>query len=195
MKFLIFIGSLGVYRFHILNSQSAAFRTFSPLQNPKKCAAVVVGAGPAGVAVLGNLLDLGLNNVAWVDPHFNAGRVNRKYRVVPRYGMPLKEGMKQWPNLRRQTDKMMSSNTKTSLFYSFATALESFRNVVQNTPTPNPFSAITELKQDDTCSLHYATDMIQALSDGLVKADQVVECRATVTSADLDEKVSNLIDQ
>lgn len=54
--------------------------------NPQNYAAVVVGAGPAGVAVLGNLLELGLNKIAWVDPVFDGGRVNSKYREVPRYG-------------------------------------------------------------------------------------------------------------
>lgn len=48
-------------------------------------AAVVVGAGPAGVAVLGNLLELGLTRIAWVDPAFDGGRVNSRYREVPRY--------------------------------------------------------------------------------------------------------------
>lgn len=48
-------------------------------------AAVVVGAGPAGVAVLGNLLELGLTRIAWIDPVFDGGRVNSKYREVPRY--------------------------------------------------------------------------------------------------------------
>lgn len=51
---------------------------------PQSCAAVVVGAGPAGIAVMGNLLELGLNKIAWVDPSFDGGRVNRKYREVPR---------------------------------------------------------------------------------------------------------------
>lgn len=50
----------------------------------RKCAAVVVGAGPAGVAVVGNLLERQLGTIAWVDPSFEAGRVNRKYREVPR---------------------------------------------------------------------------------------------------------------
>jgi NADPH-dependent 2,4-dienoyl-CoA reductase/sulfur reductase-like enzyme len=52
---------------------------------PQKCAAVVVGAGPAGLAVVGNLLERQLGEkIAWVDPYFQAGRVGRKYREVPR---------------------------------------------------------------------------------------------------------------
>ena len=51
---------------------------------PVKCAAVVVGAGPAGLAVVGNLLERQLGKIAWIDPCFQAGRVNRQYREVPR---------------------------------------------------------------------------------------------------------------
>jgi cation diffusion facilitator CzcD-associated flavoprotein CzcO len=50
----------------------------------RKCAAVVVGAGPAGVAVVGNLLERQLGTIAWIDPYFEAGRVNKNYREVPR---------------------------------------------------------------------------------------------------------------
>ena len=50
----------------------------------RECAAIVVGAGPAGVAVMGNLLERQLGPIAWVDPTFESGRVHRKYREVPR---------------------------------------------------------------------------------------------------------------
>lgn len=50
----------------------------------RRCAAVVIGAGPAGVAVMGNLLERQLGTIAWIDPSFEAGRVHRKYREVPR---------------------------------------------------------------------------------------------------------------
>ena len=47
---------------------------------------MVVGAGPAGVAVVGNLLERQLGGkIVWIDPFFDGGRVNRKYREVPRY--------------------------------------------------------------------------------------------------------------
>lgn len=47
--------------------------------------AIVVGAGPAGIAVVGNLLENGVKPVAWVDERFEAGRLNDRYREVPRY--------------------------------------------------------------------------------------------------------------
>ncbi|KAL1990279.1 hypothetical protein VTN49DRAFT_6118 [Thermomyces lanuginosus] len=132
---------------------------------PQSCAAVVVGAGPAGIAVMGNLLELGLNKIAWVDPSFDGGRVNRKYREVP-------------------------SNTKVLFFQAFATGTQPFRRIIRSTPLPNAFSTLMKLDQDQTCSLHYAADMCRALTDGLLKMDAVVQVRGEVVSADLDDTTS-----
>ena len=44
--------------------------------------AAVVGAGPAGLAVIGTLLDAGKKSLLWVDPSFDAGRLSI-YREVP----------------------------------------------------------------------------------------------------------------
>ena len=49
-----------------------------------KYAAVVVGAGPAGICAVGNLLDRRVTPILWVDDDFSAGRVNKLYREVPR---------------------------------------------------------------------------------------------------------------
>ena len=45
----------------------------------------IVGAGPAGIAVVGLLLDLGVNGsaITWVDPEFNIGRLGKYYHHVP----------------------------------------------------------------------------------------------------------------
>lgn len=51
----------------------------------RKYEAVVVGAGPAGLAVVGNLLEVNKGPVLWVDDGFDGGRLNRKYREVPSY--------------------------------------------------------------------------------------------------------------
>lgn len=62
----------------------------------------VIGAGPAGVAIVGNLLELPhkVGSIVWIDPLFTAGRLAR-YTNVP-------------------------SNTKLSLFKKYAEACESF---------------------------------------------------------------------
>ncbi|KAL4911862.1 pyridine nucleotide-disulfide oxidoreductase-domain-containing protein [Aspergillus aurantiobrunneus] len=128
---------------------------------PQKCAAVVVGAGPAGLAVVGNLLEKQLGNIVWIDPYFQGGRVNQKYREVP-------------------------SNTKVALFQAFATAVQPFRSVINSTRIPNAFTTMAKLDQDKPCHLHHAADVARALTDGIVKMDQVHTCRGYVTAASLD---------
>ena len=62
------------------------FLVIAPLFANMKYAAVVVGAGPAGIAVVGNLLERQLGGkIVWIDPFFEGGRLNRRYREVPRY--------------------------------------------------------------------------------------------------------------
>jgi cation diffusion facilitator CzcD-associated flavoprotein CzcO len=55
------------------------------VQPGQKYEAVVVGAGPAGIAVVGNLLEQNRKPILWVDHQFSGGRLNRFYREVPRY--------------------------------------------------------------------------------------------------------------
>jgi hypothetical protein len=45
----------------------------------------VVGAGPAGIAVVGLLIDLGIDakSITWIDPEFNVGRLGNYYYNVP----------------------------------------------------------------------------------------------------------------
>ncbi|KAJ5752411.1 hypothetical protein N7520_009328 [Penicillium odoratum] len=131
----------------------------------RKFAAVVVGAGPAGVAVMGNLLERQLGTIAWIDPCFESGRVNRKYREVP-------------------------SNTKVSLFQAYATAVQPFRAVIESTRQPNAFTTMAKLDQEKPCHLHYAADMIRGLTDGLMKRDDVYPCRGFVTAANLADRAS-----
>lgn len=58
-------------------------RPFSAKKLPKY-QAVVVGAGPAGIAAVGNLLEQEKGPVLWVDELFSGGRLNQYYREVPR---------------------------------------------------------------------------------------------------------------
>jgi cation diffusion facilitator CzcD-associated flavoprotein CzcO len=64
----------------------------------------VIGAGPAGIAAVGRLLDRGVSQqeIAWVDPDFAAGDVGKKWRAVP-------------------------SNTTVALFLRYLNASPSFR--------------------------------------------------------------------
>lgn len=46
---------------------------------------LIVGAGAAGIATLGVLLDIGINpqRITWLDPEFNVGRMGAYYNNVP----------------------------------------------------------------------------------------------------------------
>ncbi|KAJ9297637.1 hypothetical protein DTO271G3_4412 [Paecilomyces variotii] len=136
------------------------------MSSPPRCAAVVVGAGPAGLAVIGNLLEKQIGGkIAWVDPCFQAGRINKKYREVP-------------------------SNTKVSLFQAYAKAVQPFRTVIDTTPKPNAFTTMTKLDPDQGCPLHYAADLCKMLTEGITKRDDVYACCGVVTKADLAENQS-----
>ncbi|KAI0970735.1 hypothetical protein F4678DRAFT_100983 [Xylaria arbuscula] len=152
-------GHHGIYRF----SSAASLPSAS---------AVVVGAGPGGITVLGNLLEHGTElrpeerKLVWVDPHFQGGRVNASYREVP-------------------------SNTKVGLFVQFANDVLPFGAIVKATPQPNALTALQELPQDQGCTLSYAADMCLMLTRGLIVHPGVQSHRGKVTSATLDER-SNL---
>jgi len=63
------------------------WRCFSEMASDRietKYSAVVVGAGPAGTAVVGNLLEQQTAPILWVDDLFQSGRLNKYYREVPR---------------------------------------------------------------------------------------------------------------
>lgn len=49
----------------------------------RKYEALVVGAGAAGIGVVGNLLDQQKQPILWVDDLFDGGRLNKFYREVP----------------------------------------------------------------------------------------------------------------
>ncbi|CAJ2512049.1 Uu.00g076740.m01.CDS01 [Anthostomella pinea] len=129
--------------------------------------AVVAGAGPGGITVLGNLLEqsphLSARKFLWVDPHFEAGRVNSRYREVP-------------------------SNTNVKLFLQFANEVSAFRDIVDATPKPNAVTALQALPQDKGCRLSYAADMCLMLTEGLAQHPDVKQRRSKIKAAVLDEQ-------
>ncbi|KXJ92903.1 pyridine nucleotide-disulfide oxidoreductase-domain-containing protein [Microdochium bolleyi] len=126
----------------------------------QRVAALVVGAGPAGVAAVGSLLDHlpPSPTVAWVDPDFKGGRVNRRYREVP-------------------------GNTRTRLFVDFARSSTALARIASSAPAPNPVTALEGLPPDDTCSLAYAGDMVSMLIDGLGAHPALDRHQGRVTAA------------
>ena len=84
----------------------------------------VIGAGPAGTAAVGKLLDQGIapEAIAWIDPAFAAGDLGEKWRSV-------------------------SSNTQVGLFLSYLNGSSAFRF------SSAPPTALQEVDPDETCAL------------------------------------------
>ncbi|MCH9613827.1 MAG: hypothetical protein SP1CHLAM54_08360 [Chlamydiia bacterium] len=98
---------------------------------------VVVGAGPAGIAAVGRLIDHGVEpkKIAWVDPKFSVGDLGEK-----------------WLNV--------SSNTKIALFTQFLEASEAFG--YQKGAFP-----IDTMDGEGTCLLKEIAQPLQTVTDRL----------------------------
>lgn len=125
--------------------------------------AVVVGAGPAGIVSVGNLLEKQVGNILWVDETFEGGRINQYYREVP-------------------------SNTKTKLFLEFAESVAPFRNIVSAGSSKDLLQDIRKLDQEKGCQLSHAADICLMLTSGLKNTPGVTAQPGRVTSATLDER-------
>ncbi len=101
----------------------------------------IIGAGPAGIAAVGKLLDSGISprKILWIDPQFNVGDLG-----------------KLWHNV--------SSNTTVKLFTQFLQAAHSFS--YQQAPTD---FQLNHLSPQDTCLLNYIVEPLQWISDQLCK--------------------------
>lgn len=89
MKYLrACVGSLLVSSVLVMGIPFGHRSTAAPCENVVSDDAVcvtVVGAGPAGVAIVGMLLEVGIApaHIRWVDPAFNVGRMGEFYYNVP----------------------------------------------------------------------------------------------------------------
>ena len=106
----------------------------------------VIGAGPAGVAAVGRLLDNGIpaGSILWVDPYFKSGDL----------------GM-YWSNV--------SSNTKVKYFTQFLLASPSFAY------DPKSSFSLNDLDPEATCTLSHIVEPLQWVSDQLQRK-VVSEC-------------------
>jgi cation diffusion facilitator CzcD-associated flavoprotein CzcO len=98
----------------------------------------VIGAGPAGIAAVGRLLDHGIapEQIAWVDKEFAAGDLGDKWRAV-------------------------HSNTVVSLFLEYLNASPSFRF------DEAPAFKLTEVDPGETCLLDLVADPLVWISEQL----------------------------
>ena len=93
----------------------------------------VIGAGPAGIAAVGRLLDQGIapEKIAWVDPDFAAGDLGAKWRAV-------------------------HSNTQVWMFLSYLNASPSFRF------DEAPAFELRDVDPGETCLLGLVADPLRS---------------------------------
>jgi cation diffusion facilitator CzcD-associated flavoprotein CzcO len=110
----------------------------------------VIGAGPAGIAAVGRLLDHGVTpeKIAWVDPDFAAGDLGAKWRAV-------------------------HSNTQVWMFLSYLNASPSFRF-----DEATPFK-LTDLDPGETCLLDLVADPLVWISEHLRQRVTALRTMAT----------------
>lgn len=100
---------------------------------------IVIGAGPAGIAAVGKLIDSGVppKQIGWVDPHFKVGDLGAKWNRVP-------------------------SNTSVELFLRFLNDCEAFEF-----NTCSEKFTLQDLNPKDTCLLEEVVSPLQWISDHL----------------------------
>lgn len=104
----------------------------------------IVGAGPAGIAAIGKLLDSGIHpaEILWVDPCFKVGDLGRF-----------------WHNV--------SSNTRVKFFHNFLDAATSFAYK----KAPSDFQ-LNHLPPEETCLLSHIVEPLQWITNELCKKVQ-----------------------
>lgn len=113
----------------------------------------VIGAGPAGIAAVGRLLDHGITpeKIAWIDPAFGVGDLGQKWRPV-------------------------SSNTIVETFLSFLNGSAAFR-FAEAPPTP-----LLEVDPGQTCALALVAEPLVWVTQQLRERVHVVQATATSLS-------------
>ncbi len=131
-------------------------------KNTKPFQWAVIGAGPAGIAVVGKLLDYGIppKDILWVDPYFNVGDLGLY-----------------WCNV--------SSNTSVKYFNDFLNALSSFSYKEVATQY-----ALASLPLDKTCTLKYIVEPLQWVSDQLSQKVEIQ--KTLITSMNLSHRLWTL---
>lgn len=111
----------------------------------------VLGAGPAGIAAVGKLIDKGVKplDIAWIDPSFKVGDLGEKWRAV-------------------------SSNTKAKLFLHYLNECKSFRFGMA------PDFELKHVDEESTCFLSKIADPLQWVSDHLKLAVHSIEGKGEV---------------
>ncbi|WVR08418.1 hypothetical protein IAU60_005473 [Kwoniella sp. DSM 27419] len=120
--------------------------------------AIIVGAGPGGLATVLSLLDAGLTDILWVDRTFGGGRLNELYREI-------------------------SSNTKVHIYLDAIESSSTARGIVKRSSSPNAVDTLRSMDPESTCMLSVAGDMIVMLERGALARDEVTKYRGEVSKA------------
>ncbi|KAK8850334.1 hypothetical protein IAR55_004251 [Kwoniella newhampshirensis] len=126
--------------------------------------AIVVGAGPGGLATIVSLLDGGLTSILWVDRTFGGGRLNELYREI-------------------------SSNTKVGIYLDAVRSSPTCCKIIDAATHPNALDEMEKIDREDTCQLSLAGDLVELLVDGVLDLEGVAKCKAEVKEARLDNSV------
>jgi len=130
--------------------------------NKKPFQWAIVGAGPAGIAALGRLIDSGIapDNILWLDPHFKVGDLGLFWRNV-------------------------SSNTSVEKFLAFLQASPAFRYSQSSVDF-----LLNHHNPEDTCVLSDIVEPLQWVSDHLYQ--QVNSKHGLVHGLTLKERIWHL---
>lgn len=117
----------------------------------------VIGAGPAGIAAIGKLLDQGISHlkISWIDPYFSVGDLGRKWSRVP-------------------------SNTSVGLFHRFLHACKAFD--YESRPIKFDFDS---LDPKMTCDLEAIVEPLQWITNHLLTKVQPFQSFAMALSLSL----------
>ena len=139
---------------------------YSSTKHQARYEAVVVGAGPAGVAAVGFLLENKKSPVLWVDDRFHGGRLDKAYREVP-------------------------ANTKVKRFMSFADSTKAFREVTEVPPQvetqKDAYQTLKTMNQEETSHIAEAADLCIQLTEGLNEEKGVIKQTGKVSDANWTE--------
>lgn len=122
--------------------------------------AIVIGAGPGGLATLAALCDAGIEPILWIDKSFEGGRLNTVYREI-------------------------SSNTKIRDYLKAIYSSPVCASIIRSIPAPNAVTKLESMNRDKTCQLSFAGDMVSMLVNGLLERAEVQNVEGAVGRASL----------